>query len=73
MTIYKKEIIVSFDNNNEITPKNNNDKYCWKCQILKDVEDFKSLYGKKEFNKTCRRCLEKMAKYYYNHIAKKNL
>ena len=69
MTIYKNNIILNF---NDIETINIEDvKYCWKCKIYKDKEDFKSLYEEKHYNKTCRNCLDKMNKYFHKCISKK--
>ena len=40
--------------------------------MFKDINDSKSLYEEKENNKTCRRCLKQMTKYYYKHLLKKS-
>ena len=56
--IYQEKIIVDF-NDNVIIENNNCDfKFCEKCKMAKDIEQFKSICNKnKKFNKLCRRCL----------------
>ena len=65
MVIIKDTIIVDFD---KIECMNIEDvKYCWKCKMYRDKNDFQSLYEDKKINKSCRDCLDEMAKYYLKH------
>ena len=48
-------------------------KFCSKCKMAKDIEQFRSICNKnKEFNKLCRRCLNIVEKYKINYSLKPN-
>ena len=70
---FQEQIIVDF-NDNVITENINcNFKFCGKCKMAKDIEQFRSICNKnKEFNKLCRRCLNVVEKYKINYSLKPN-
>ena len=70
---FQEQIIVDF-NDNVITENINcNLKFCSKCKMAKDIEQFRSICNKnKEFNKLCRRCLNVVEKYKINYSLKPN-
>ena len=66
-----EKIIVSFDAFEKVEQMNlENFKFCTVCKQLQDVEQYKSRFKKKQYNKICRKCLNKNAElkkcWYYN-------
>ena len=65
MTIYVDNFIVSFNVNDKYECEYilHDIKYCPNCQICRDINYFRSLNKSKEYNKSCRRCLNSINGY----------
>ena len=59
MTIYTDKIIVSFFDNEECKDEYLELRFCPFCKMCKDKELFRSFNNNVDYNKTCRRCLDK--------------
>ena len=71
-----EKIIVSFDAIEKEEQMNlENFKFCTVCKQLRDIEQYESRFIKRQYNKICRKCLNKTAKlkkdWYYNKKTKK--
>ena len=61
-TYTDEKIIVSFDPFEKVEQMNlQHFKFCAVCKQLQDVEQYKSLFKKRQCNKICRRCLNQSA------------
>ena len=65
----EEKIIVEFNKTANNENINCNFRFCEKCKIAKDIEQFKSICNKnKKYNKLCRRCLNIVGAYKNRYI-----